>query len=144
MEICPPPKEEVKIRMVLLLVLVFVILYISCGLAVYYNVCMLDSHVVYEKLKTVMDPELHIDIVSLGLVYDVSVKEREEKIQVHIVMTLTTPGCPLAPLIEDLVKKATSSISGIDKRDVSLEITFEPAWSIEKMSEEARLTLGML
>lgn len=105
---------------------------------------MPKSYDVYEKLRKVMDPELHIDIVSLGLIYDVSVEEKGGKVSVHVLMTLTTPGCPLASMIENLVKKAASSVKGIDKENVSLEITFEPAWSVDKMSEEARLGLGML
>ncbi len=95
---------------------------------------------VYEKLRTVIDPELHIDIVSLGLVYDVKVTGGK----INILMTLTTPGCPLAPVIDRMVKDATSDIEGVKAEDVSLEITFDPPWTADMMSEEARLELGIL
>lgn len=102
-----------------------------------YNEFMITREQVYEQLKTVMDPELHVDIVSLGLIYSVTV----EKCHVKIVMTLTTPGCPLAPEIDRLVREA---IKPLGDCVVEIELVWEPAWSKDKMSEEARLTLGMI
>lgn len=90
-----------------------------------------------EKLSKVMDPELHIDIVSLGLIYDVKVTG--EKIKVT--MTLTTPGCPLAPEIDRLVRQA---IKPLGEYEIAIELVWEPAWSKERMSEEAKLKLGMI
>jgi metal-sulfur cluster biosynthetic enzyme len=98
---------------------------------------MLTKKLVYDRLKTVMDPELHIDIVGLGLIYDVDVKETKIK----IVMTLTTPGCPLAPEIDRLVREA---IKPLGQYEVELELVWEPAWSKERMSDEAKLALGMI
>lgn len=92
---------------------------------------------VMEKLSKVMDPELHIDIVSLGLIYDVKVTG--EKIKVT--MTLTTPGCPLAPEIDRLVRQA---IKPLGEYEIAIELVWEPAWSKERMSEEAKLKLGMI
>jgi len=92
---------------------------------------------VYEQLKTVMDPELHIDIVGLGLIYDVLVT----KDRIKVVMTLTTPGCPLAGEIDRLVKEA---IKPLGDCEIEIELVWEPAWSREMMSEEAKLVLGMV
>jgi metal-sulfur cluster biosynthetic enzyme len=98
---------------------------------------MITSAQVYERLKTVMDPELHVDIVSLGLVYDAVVKEHE----IVITMTLTTPGCPLAPEIDRLVREALAPLGDYS---IQLDLVWEPAWSKDLMSEEAKLQLGML
>lgn len=90
----------------------------------------------YKKLKNILDPELHIDIVSLGLIYEVIIKHDEIK----VVMTLTTPGCPLAPVIDQMVREALSEFG----RKVSVELVWDPPWTKDMMSEEAKLTLGML
>ncbi len=92
---------------------------------------------VYEKLKTVMDPELHVNIVDLGLVYQVEVADKK----IRVTMTLTTPGCPLAPEIDRLVREA---LKPMGEYEVDLELVWEPAWSKERMSEEAKLKLGMV
>lgn len=84
-----------------------------------------------------MDPELHIDIVSLGLIYEVEVGTKKIK----VIMTLTTPGCPLAPLIDKLVREA---IKPLGEYEIELELVWEPAWSKDRMSEEAKLQLGMI
>jgi metal-sulfur cluster biosynthetic enzyme len=98
---------------------------------------MVTTEQVYERLKTVMDPELHIDIVGLGLIYDVVIDDKKIK----VTMTLTTPGCPLAPEIDRLVRQA---IKPLGAYTIELELVWEPAWSKDKMSEEAKLTLGMI
>ena len=89
------------------------------------------------RLKTVMDPELHIDIVSLGLIYDVKVIGKKIK----VTMTLTTPGCPLAPEIDRLVREA---LKPLGEYEIDLELVWEPAWTKDRMSEEAKLQLGMV
>jgi len=91
----------------------------------------------YKNLSKVMDPELHIDIVSLGLIYDVKVN----RTKIKVIMTLTTPGCPLAPVIDKLVREA---IKPLGEYEVELELVWEPAWTKEMMSEEAKLKLGMV
>lgn len=88
-------------------------------------------------LKKVVDPELGIDIVSLGLVYDV----REEKGVVEVEMTLTSPGCPLAGVIDQRVKEAVKPIKGVKK--VSVEIVWDPPWTSEMMTDEAKAELGL-
>lgn len=98
---------------------------------------MITPAMVYEKLKTVMDPELHVDIVSLGLISDVKVT----KGKITITMTLTTPGCPLAPIIDKLVREA---VAPLGEYRVELVLVWEPAWTKERMSDEAKLQLGMV
>lgn len=89
------------------------------------------------KLRTVMDPELHINIVDLGLIYEVMANNN----QIMVTMTLTTPGCPLAPIIDKLIKKALEDLN-VDK--VVVNLVWEPAWSVKRMSEEGKLQLGMI
>lgn len=94
-----------------------------------------------------MDPELNVDIVSLGLVYDVTVApiqtETGEKPFVHILLTLTTPGCPLAGMFETLIKDALQPLPEFDtSRQVEIEITFDPPWVPDMMSPEAKAELG--
>lgn len=91
---------------------------------------------VMEKFKTVMDPELHIDIVSLGLIYDVIIKDK----QVTVEMTLTTPGCPLAPIIDRMIKEALEPLG----LSVTLVLVWDPPWTKDMMTEEGRLKLGMI
>jgi metal-sulfur cluster biosynthetic enzyme len=92
--------------------------------------------VVLEALKEVIDPELGINIVDLGLVYDVTI----EPDTVHIVYTLTTMGCPIGPMIEQQMQQLLSGVEGVDK--VEAEMVLRPAWTPEMMSEEAKAALG--
>jgi metal-sulfur cluster biosynthetic enzyme len=94
---------------------------------------------VVEALKTVNDPELGIDIWNLGLVYEVDVNDEGD---VKIEFTLTTMGCPIAPMIDAEIKQATQYIEGIG--DVSTELVMYPPWSPEKMSPLARSALGFV
>ena len=99
---------------------------------------MITQEQVWERLRTVMDPELKINIVDLGLVYKVTVGEK-----IHILMTLTTPGCPLAGMFDTLIKHALKKLPGIDvDRDVQIELTFDPPWTSDMMSEAAKAELG--
>ena len=94
---------------------------------------------VVEALKTVDDPELGIDIFNLGLVYEVDVNEGGD---VKVDFTLTTMGCPIAPMIDEQIKQATAGIEGIG--EVSTELVMYPPWSPEKMSPLARSALGVV
>lgn len=94
---------------------------------------------IVEKLKTVYDPEIPVDIYELGLIYDVQVSTDGE---VHILMTLTTPNCPVAETLPMEVEEKIKSIDGVSKAEV--QITFEPSWEKDMMSEEAKFELGML
>ena len=92
---------------------------------------------VREALKHVVDPELGINIVDLGLVYDVDVSETGD---VHIEYTLTTMGCPIGPLIEHQMQSFLAGVPGV--KEVTAEMVLRPAWSPEMMSEEAKAALG--
>ena len=94
---------------------------------------------IVKVLKTIFDPEIPVDIYELGLIYDVMVNEDAE---VKILMTLTTPNCPVAETLPVEVEEKIKSISMV--KDAEVEITFDPPWSQELMSEEAKLALGML
>jgi FeS assembly SUF system protein len=93
---------------------------------------------VIEVLRTVYDPEIPVDIYELGLVYNVDVKEGGA---VEIKMTLTSPACPVAESLPPEVEERVSAVEGVSSAKV--EITWEPTWTPEMMSEAARLTLGM-
>ena len=90
-------------------------------------------------LKTIHDPEIPVDIYELGLIYDVFVNEADE---VKILMTLTTPNCPVAETLPVEVEEKVKSLDEV--KDAEVEITFDPPWSQDLMSEEAKLELGML
>lgn len=90
-------------------------------------------------LKTIFDPEIPVDIYELGLIYDVFVNEDYD---VKILMTLTTPNCPVAETLPKEVEDKVSSLK--DVNDAEVEITFDPPWTQDLMSEEAKLELGML
>lgn len=97
----------------------------------------LKSHIM-EKLETVIDPELGIDIVNLGLVYEVNLYE-DGLCEVQI--TLTTMGCPFADVIEDDIKDALSDISEI--KETVVKLVWYPAWDPSRMSRYAKIALGM-
>ncbi|WP_127844605.1 SUF system Fe-S cluster assembly protein [Psychroflexus aestuariivivens] len=90
-------------------------------------------------LKTIYDPEIPVDIYELGLIYDVFVNENND---VKILMTLTSPNCPVAESLPQEVKEKAASLDSVNECEV--ELTFDPPWSQELMSEEAKLELGML
>ena len=91
---------------------------------------------VIEALRQVEDPELGMDIVELGLLYDVEVDAGKA----HVTYTLTSMGCPVGPLIEQQISEMTGSVPGIEQVDA--ELTWDPPWSPEKMSEDAKFILG--
>jgi FeS assembly SUF system protein len=90
-------------------------------------------------LKTIYDPEIPVDIYELGLIYDVFVNEDYD---VKILMTLTTPNCPVAETLPLEVEEKIKSLDAV--KSAVVEITFDPPWTHELMSEEAKLELGML
>jgi metal-sulfur cluster biosynthetic enzyme len=91
-----------------------------------------------KKLQEVMDPEINISIVDLGLIYGVKTMDKK----VLITMTLTTIGCPLISLIEGDIKAKLKEI-GYDEGQVVIDLTFDPPWSMEKMTERAKAILGI-
>ena len=92
-----------------------------------------------QVLKTVYDPEIPCNIYDLGLIYAVEVTDERE---VFLVMTLTAPGCPMAEELMNEVKDSVAAIEGV--KSVSVELVFDPPWTTDRMSEEAKLELGML
>lgn len=100
----------------------------------------LSEEDVRDKLKDVMDPELDINIVDLGLIYEVDVKEDE----VYILMTLTTPGCPLHGIFDEMVRREVGQLEDLSETDIEVELTFEPRWNPDMVSDEGRGKLGHL
>lgn len=94
---------------------------------------------VVDVLRTIYDPEIPIDIYELGLIYDVAVSS---ECDIHILMTLTSPNCPVAESLPEEVKEKARSVDEVN--EVEVEITFDPPWTKDMMSEEAMLELGFL
>ena len=94
---------------------------------------------IIKALKTVFDREIPVDIYELGLVYDVQISEDGD---VKVVMTLTTPNCPVAESLPQEVKEKVAGVENV--KSVDLELTFEPSWNKDMMSEEAKFELGIL
>jgi FeS assembly SUF system protein len=94
---------------------------------------------VIEMLKTIFDPEIPVNIYELGLVYEVNVMAENV---VEIVMTLTSPNCPVAGTLPGEVEEKVKSVSGVT--DAVVELVFEPSWNQDMMSEEAKLELGFM
>ena len=101
---------------------------------------MIVREQIIEALKEVIDPELHINIVDLGLIYDVVIIE--ETGSVEITMTLTTPGCPLSMVFEEWVPNAVKKVEGV--KDVHINLVWEPPWDPDKISDDAKELLGMI
>lgn len=94
---------------------------------------------IIKELKTVFDPEIPVDIYELGLVYDVQISDEGE---VLVIMTLTSPNCPVAETLPVEVEDKVRGVEGV--KFAKIELTFEPSWTKEMMSEEAKFELGML
>ena len=94
---------------------------------------------IVETLKTIYDPEIPVDIYELGLIYDVSVTDEGDA---TVLMTLTTPHCPVAESMPGEVEIRVLSVPGV--RDAEVKLVWDPPWDPSKMSDEARLELGML
>jgi len=97
---------------------------------------MSTKHEVVEALRQVEDPELGMDIVELGLFYDADI----EGSTVKVLHTLTSMGCPVGPMIQEDIARVVQEIPGVD--DVEVELTFDPPWSPERMSDDAKFILG--
>lgn len=94
---------------------------------------------IIQVLKTIHDPEIPVDIYELGLIYSIDIDDNND---VLIVMTLTAPNCPVADNLPLEVEEAVKRTEGVN--NVQIQLTFEPAWSPEKISDEAKLALGLL
>ena len=97
-----------------------------------------DAGAVEEALKSVHDPEIPVNIFDLGLIYEV---DRQESGDVYITMSLTAPGCPVAGEMPGQVAEAVAAVSGVG--EVTVELVWDPAWTPERMSEDAKLALDL-
>jgi metal-sulfur cluster biosynthetic enzyme len=91
---------------------------------------------IYEALEEVIDPELGLDFVSLGLVYDVEIEGPEA----YITFTLTTPACPIGPQVSEQIEEFVGELEGVESVESSM--VFSPPWTPERMSEDAKFALG--
>ena len=97
---------------------------------------MVTREDVFDALRVVEDPELGMDIVELGLLYDAEV----ESAKVKVTYSLTSLGCPVGPLIEQQIREVVESMPGVE--EVEAELTWDPPWSPERMSDDAKFILG--
>ena len=97
---------------------------------------MVDEEEVTEALSNVIDPELGLDFLELGLIYEIEIEEAE----VYVTFTLTSPGCPIGPQVADQIKEYVSELQGVEK--VHPKMVFTPPWTPELMSEDAKFALG--
>ena len=98
---------------------------------------MIEKEKVIEKLKQILDPELHISVWDLGLVYKLDIKDDI----VYIEMTLTTPGCPLMTTLPLYVKQELTKLEGV--KDADVKLVWEPKWTPDRLTDEAKKKLGI-
>jgi|TARA_R110000851_G_C13009180_1_gene559165 FeS assembly SUF system protein len=104
---------------------------------------MITEDNIIQALKTVYDPEIPVDVYELGLIYDIKIHDKVDNIQrVDILMTLTSPNCPVAESLPLEIQETALAVEGVD--DVNVELTFEPPFTQDMMSEEAKFELGMM
>lgn len=101
-----------------------------------------DEGKVWEELATVYDPEIPAPITELGLVYGVASEPAEGGVKVTVTMTLTAPGCGVGPMLVDDVRRKVQGVAGV--KEVEVNLTFEPPWDQTRMTEAARLQLGLM
>ncbi len=100
-----------------------------------------DEQTIWEALKSVFDPEIPVNIVDLGLVYDLVIKEEEDKRVVYVKMTLTAPGCGMGPVIAQDAQDRIMALEGI--HDASVEVIWDPPWHQSMISAEGKKILGL-
>lgn len=107
----------------------------------------ITPEIIYKQLNIILDPELHVGLVDLGLIYDVSVLPVQtstgERLHIHVLMTLTSIGCPLAGTFDAMVKQGLTELPDIKPSDITVELTFDPPWIIDMMNPETRAGLGL-
>ena len=97
---------------------------------------MVDEEAVTDALSNVIDPELGLDFVELGLIYGIDIDGAD----VHVTFTLTTPACPIGPQVTEQIEEFVGELDGVD--EVTSSMVFSPPWSPDKMSEDAKFALG--
>jgi metal-sulfur cluster biosynthetic enzyme len=97
---------------------------------------------VLNKLEEVLDPEMGISIVDLGLIYKVTITKKNKVPSVHILMTLTTMGCPLFGVIEDDIYMRLADLN-LQRSHITVEMTFDPPWDLTRMSKRAKAVMGI-
>ncbi len=100
-----------------------------------------SEQLIWDQLKTCYDPEIPVNIVELGLIYDLNIKDGEKGKKIDIKMTLTAPGCGMGPVISDEVDRKINALQNVE--NVNVELVWEPQWNQGMMSEAAQLELGM-
>lgn len=95
---------------------------------------------IINAVKMVFDPEIPVNVYDLGLIYEINIDEKDA-VPVKVIMTLTSPMCPMAEEIPLMVKQAAESIAGVG--NVSVDLVWEPAWALDKMSDTAKLELDL-
>ena len=101
----------------------------------------INEDIIIDVLKQCYDPEIPIDLWSLGLIYKIDISENtDNKTDIHIVMTLTTPGCTMGQHMADDIKSKLENIDSVN--EATVEVTFDPPWEPDMMTEEARVKLG--
>ena len=100
-----------------------------------------SEQLVWDQLKTCYDPEIPVNIVELGLIYDLNIEDGEKGKKIDIKMTLTAPGCGMGPVISDEVDRKVNALEDVE--NVNVELVWEPQWNQGMMSEAAQLELGM-
>ena len=101
---------------------------------------MITKEAVLEELKKVIDPELNINIIDLGLIYDVTIVQ--DSGSVEVTMTLTTPGCPLSMVFEEWIPEAVKKVEGV--KDVKINLVWEPPWNPDKISDDVKEEMGII
>ncbi|MFI5164785.1 MAG: metal-sulfur cluster assembly factor [Bacteroidia bacterium] len=101
---------------------------------------MVTKESVLKQLKTIIDPELNINIVDLGLIYDIAIDQTLGKVEIK--MTLTSPGCPLSAVFEEWIPGALKKIKGV--KTVHIELVWEPPWDPDKISDDAKEEMGII
>tara|TARA_Y100001970_G_C14225299_1_gene855267 strand:- start:2013 stop:2564 length:552 start_codon:yes stop_codon:yes gene_type:complete len=103
---------------------------------------IVEEQQVWDQLRTVYDPEIPVNIVELGLIYDLNITKNNDGNYIKVKMTLTAPGCGMGPVIAQDAEQKIRTIPGV--KDVLVEIVWEPVWNRDMMTDEAKLQLGMM
>lgn len=102
----------------------------------------INKKIIIKKLSEVIDPEINLSIVDLGFIYQIKIKKEKSLPKIFIKMTLTTPGCPMFSYFENEVTNKIKEL-GINEKNIKIEFTFDPPWSIGRINKKAKKILGV-